>query len=115
MSFGNYIRQLRKERGLTQQQLAEQLQALELQAGSTYISKIENTEDFTPSEEIIRGLAQIFEIEEEELLDRAGKFDQRAVQAAVAAMPEVGILLRRIGNGKISQQQVRRFLAEVNA
>lgn len=114
MSFGERIRELRKAHGLTQHELAEQLQALGVQAGFTYISKIENSRiDFTPSEEFIRGLAEVLAVDAEELLDLAGRFDQRALQEVVADIPEAGVLLRRLQSRRISQKQIRRFLTEV--
>lgn len=114
MSFGQLIRQRRKKQGLTQQQVADRLQAAGVQASFTYISKIENGKiDFTPSEEFLRGLAAVLELDEEELLDRAGRFDQRALQALVADIPEAGVLLRRLQTRQISRVQIRRFLAEV--
>jgi transcriptional regulator with XRE-family HTH domain len=114
MTFGQRIRDLRKTHTMTQQELADRLQAEGLQASFTYISKIENDKvDFTPSEELIRGLAKVLEIDAEELLDLAGKFDHRALQEVVAEIPEAGVLLRRLQARRISQRQIRQFLVEV--
>jgi transcriptional regulator with XRE-family HTH domain len=113
LTFGQTIRELRRAQRLTQRDLAESVQALGLKADFTYISKIENDRlEVPPSEALIRGLAQILETDAEVLLEQAGKFDQKALQAVVAEMPEVGILLRRLQARKISQRQLRRFLEE---
>jgi transcriptional regulator with XRE-family HTH domain len=113
VTFGQIIRELRREHRLTQRDLAEHVQALGLKADFTYISKIENDRlDIPPSEPLIRGLAQILETDAEALLDLAGKFDQRALQEVVAEIPEAGVLLRRLQARKISQKQLRRFLDE---
>ena len=114
MDFGQRVRQLRKLHGLTQQELAGKLQDEGVQASFTYISKIENNKvDTTPSEEFIRGLATVFEVDAEDLLDLAGRFDHRALQEVVADIPEAGVLLRRLQARRISQKQIRRFLIEV--
>jgi transcriptional regulator with XRE-family HTH domain len=113
VTFGQIIRELRRDHRLTQRELAEHVQALGLKADFTYISKIENDRlDIPPSEPLIRGLAQILETDAEALLDLAGKFDQRALQEVVAEIPEAGVLLRRLQARKISQKQLRRFLDE---
>lgn len=113
LTFGQTIRELRRTQRLTQRDLAESVQALGLKADFTYISKIENDRlEVPPSEALIRGLARILETDAEVLLEQAGKFDQKALQAVVAEMPEAGILLRRLQARKISQKQLRRFLDE---
>ena len=113
LTFGQTIRQLRREKRLTQRELAEHLQALGLKADFTYISKIENDRlDVLPSEALIRGLARILDADAEAFLELAGKFDQKALQQVVAEIPEAGILLRRLQARKISQKQLRRFLDE---
>lgn len=106
MDFGSYIRQLRRANRLTQRSFAEQLGV-----DFTYISKIENNKvDNPPSEDVIRKMAQILETDEEELLDFAGKFDQDALKRAVADTPEVGILLRRLQNRELTQNQIKKMI-----
>ena len=113
LTFGQTIRQLRRAHRLTQRELAESVQTLGLKADFTYISKIENDRlEVPPSEPLIRGLARILDTDAEALLELAGKFDQKALQAVVAEMPEAGILLRRLQARQISQTQLRKFLDE---
>jgi transcriptional regulator with XRE-family HTH domain len=113
LTFGQTIRQLRRDFRLTQRELAERVQALGLKADFTYISKIENDRlEVPPSEALIRGLAQVLETDAEALLELAGKFDQKALQEVVAEMPEASVLLRRLQARKISQKQLRKFLEE---
>jgi transcriptional regulator with XRE-family HTH domain len=113
LTFGQTVRQLRRAQRLTQRDLAESVQALGLKADFTYISKIENDRvGVLPSEPLIRGLAQILETDAEDLLELAGKFNQKELQEVVAEMPEAGILLRRLQARKISQKQLQRFLEE---
>src|SRR5438105_342921 len=69
MTFGQRVRELRKERGLTQRQLAGA-------AGvdSTYLSKIENDRlEHTPSLRALQVLARALEADELELMRLANK------------------------------------------
>ena len=68
-TFGQTIRRLRIEAGLTQRKLAE-----ELGIDFTYLSKVENDRGEPPAEEKVRRLAAILGCNEEELLARAVKF-----------------------------------------
>jgi transcriptional regulator with XRE-family HTH domain len=106
MDFGSYIRQLRREKRLTQRELAEQLGV-----DFTYISKIENNKvENPPSEDLIRKMARILETGEEALLDLAGKFDHEALRRAAANVPEIGVLLRRIQDGSVTSEQVKTMI-----
>lgn len=72
-NFGQIIRQARKDKGLSQRELGEQL-GLDF----TYLSKLENNRaDYAPKEEIIRALAQNLDLNEEELIFLAGRIPQR--------------------------------------
>ncbi|TWU08885.1 anaerobic benzoate catabolism transcriptional regulator [Symmachiella macrocystis] len=66
MRFGNRVKELRQEQGLTQQKLAERLDV-----SLSYISKVENERlnvgDY-PSESFVHRLADALEADEDELL-----------------------------------------------
>jgi len=69
MTLGEKIRQLRKQKKLTQRQLAEMVQI-----DFTYLSKIENDRlDYTPSVKTLHQLAKALDADELELLDLAQK------------------------------------------
>ena len=71
MKFGQRVRALRQERGLSQRALAAKLSV-----NFTYLSKIENERlDFGdyPSEELICKLARALDVDEDELLILAKK------------------------------------------
>ncbi len=70
-SFGTRIRQLRKERRLTQRQLAEQIGI-----DFTYLSKIENDMAPAPTEAVIRRIAEVFAETAEDLILLANKLPQ---------------------------------------
>ena len=69
MTFGKRLRQIRKERGLTLRQLAD-----EVGVDFTYLSKIENERvSYTPAVETIRELARILKVDSLALLSLANK------------------------------------------
>ena len=67
MTFGERLRQARKERGLTLRELAK-----EARVNFTYLSKIENERvPYTPAAETIRDLARILKVDSLEFLNLA--------------------------------------------
>jgi transcriptional regulator with XRE-family HTH domain len=69
MEFGNKLRNLRKERGMTLRILAEQVGV-----SFTYLSKIENGRvPYTPAPETIRSLANALDVNVLDLLESARK------------------------------------------
>lgn len=86
ITFGQRLRQLRKERDLSQKKLAE-----EVAINFTYLSKIENERlDFAqfPSEDLICKLASALEADEDELLILAKKVPSR-IRERFFERPEV--------------------------
>jgi transcriptional regulator with XRE-family HTH domain len=69
MTFGERLRLVRKERGLTLRQLAD-----EVGVDFTYLSKIENGRlSYTPAVDTIRELARVLKVDSLELLRLANK------------------------------------------
>ena len=69
MTFGQRIKELRRQRNLTQRQLAERA-GLDF----TYLSKIENDRlEHTPSIKALQGLARALDADELELMEMASK------------------------------------------
>lgn len=86
MTFGEKIRQLRKEKNLSQRDLATKVGV-----NFTYISKIENEKlDFGdyPSEELIRKLAKALRADADELLILAEKIPE-GIKKRVMQRPDV--------------------------
>jgi transcriptional regulator with XRE-family HTH domain len=67
-SFGRVIQRLRRDKGLTQRQAAEQLGI-----DFTYLSKLENDRGEPPGEDLVRRMARLYEVDPEHLLAQAGK------------------------------------------
>jgi len=69
MTLGQYIKELRRQRHLTQRQLAEQISV-----DFSYLSKIENNRlEHTPSLKTLQDLAKALEVDELELMELADK------------------------------------------
>jgi len=75
MNFGERVRELRKEQGMSQRELADR-------AGIdfTYLSKIENGRMEPPSEEVIRRVAGALDTDADELIVLADKFPSDLAQ-----------------------------------
>lgn len=101
MMFGEKIKELRKDRKITQRDLAAKLGI-----NFTYVSKIENDKlEAPPSESLIRKLADVLEVEPDVLLDLAGKLDFKRLQQVAMNVPEAGTVLRRIQESNLTDDQ----------
>ena len=105
MTFGETIKELRKQHRMTQRELADQLGV-----NFTYISKIENDKlEVLPSEDLIRRMAEVLEADAEELLDLAGKLDLKQLQQVAKDLPQAGVLLRRIQSRQLTDKQWQKI------
>ena len=115
MTFGETIRTLRRDKGLTQRRLAEKVQNKGLRCDFTYLSKIENNYlDMPPSEDLIRCLAEILDSDPEQLLSIAGQFDRQELQGIVSEIPEAGTLLRKLQNRQVPRQKIQKWLEDLD-
>lgn len=96
MQFGDKIRTLRQEKGLTQPELAERLNVEQ-----SWLSKIE-TNKVMPSREFIQSILNFFEISLEDLLS---DFEPEYVKSHLAAIPEVA---RHLSANKSKRQSLRK-------
>lgn len=111
MTFGDRIRQLRKEHDLTLRELAEQVGI-----DFTYLSKIETGRGVPPSEETIRRLANRLNADAEELVLLADKLPTN-FQRDLLARPEkqVAGLYRTLAGKRYSDpewQEILKLLKE---
>jgi transcriptional regulator with XRE-family HTH domain len=97
-SFGRTIQELRRARGLTQREVAQQLGI-----DFTYLSKLENDRGEPPGEETVRKLAVILEVDPEELLALAGKIPTELRERALRDV-DFARFLRRLPN--LSDQEL---------
>ena len=98
--IGHLIRDLRKQKGLTQRQFAEQVGM-----NHTYLSKIENGRvDTTPSVHTLVAMADVLSIDRDWLLTQCGRPPER-IPESIAENPE---FFQRLG--KLSGQQLDGLL-----
>lgn len=105
MTFGQRLRELRKEKRLSQKALAEIVGI-----NFTYLSKIENERlDFAqfPSEELIRKLAKALEGDEDELLILAQKIPEQ-IKRRVMERPDAFLVFAGLDDKTIDS-----FLAQL--
>ncbi len=105
MDFGGRIRELRTGKGISLRDFADMVHI-----DFTYLSKIENGKVDPPSEEKIRAMANILEVEAEGLLDLAGKISSEQIRKAVESNPDIGILLRKLQSRKLTSDQLKEML-----
>lgn len=104
MEFGQRLRDLRKQKNLSQRDLAARLGI-----DFTYLSKIEGGRLDPPSEVIIRRIAQVLEADEDELINLAGKVP-KDLKAVLEESPQAVELLRVLSERKLPDEAYRRML-----
>ena len=93
MNFGAYIRRVREERKVGLREMARKIGV-----SPTYVSKVERDEFAPPTEDKVRKIAEIFEIDPDELLSRAGKVSSDLAEI-IRARPRVLAALLRATKG----------------
>jgi len=106
MQFGERVRELRKQRGLTQQNLA-----VLLEVSLSYISKVENERlnagDY-PSEAFVLKLAKALDADEDELLLLTDRVPE-AIRQRIRERPD---LFKRITS--LSDQEIESLLSHTS-
>ncbi len=77
----------------------------------SYLSDIENNRRI-PSEEVLRKLADLLNLEYDDLMARAGRFGEDAVRYMMRT-PAAGVLLRRLAQEEVPGATVERLLREI--
>lgn len=102
--FGQLIRQARKDKGLSQRELA-QLLGLDF----TYLSKLENNRaDYPPKEDVIRSLARQLDLDQEELIFLAGRIPHQEEDLLKQHYKNMPTLFRRMRENPDFAQRVFR-------
>jgi transcriptional regulator with XRE-family HTH domain len=98
-TFGMRIQRLRRERKLTQREVAQKLGI-----DFTYLSKLENDRGESPGEDLVRRLAEELQTDVEELLALAGRVPGELRERAQSDV-EFARFLRRLPN--VSDKELR--------
>src|SRR5713101_2098099 len=104
MEFGRRLRDLRKQKNVSQRDLAAQV-GIDI----TYLSKIEVGRSAPPSEEVIRHIAQVLDADEDELINLAGKVP-KDLKAVLEESPQAVELLRVLSERKLPDETYRQVL-----
>jgi transcriptional regulator with XRE-family HTH domain len=78
----------------------------------SYLSDIENDRRI-PSEEVIRKLASLLNLDPDDLMALAGRFGEDAVRYMMKT-PAAGLLFRRLAEGQASGEAVKELLEVAN-
>jgi HTH-type transcriptional regulator, competence development regulator len=98
--FGQLIREARKDKGYSQRELAK-LVDLDF----TYLSKLENNRaDYAPKEDVIRKLADVLELNAEELVFLAGRIPERDETLLKQNYKDMPVLFRRMQDPKFAHK-----------
>ena len=89
IKFGAYVRQEREGREIGLREMAQKIGV-----SPPYLSKIERDEFSPPAEDKVRKIAEIFEIDIDELLARAGKVSSDLFEIIRERPRELASLLR---------------------
>jgi transcriptional regulator with XRE-family HTH domain len=104
-TFGEALREKRREAGLSQRELASQV-GLDF----SYISKLENDRLPPPSAETVVALAQILGIRAEEMLALTGKLRQE-VREALSTSPTAQEFLENARVMKLSESEWKEMVS----
>jgi transcriptional regulator with XRE-family HTH domain len=107
LSFGDYLRELRKAKGLSQKELAERVDI-----NFTYLSKIETGSAAPPAEDTIRKLADVLRADVDKLTFLAGKVpkDLGEVLTGSRSMPT---LLRAMKDKEFTEEELEKCLLQL--
>jgi transcriptional regulator with XRE-family HTH domain len=83
-----------------------------LEITPSYLSDIENNRRI-PSEEVLRRLSELLELDHDELMARAGRLGEDAVRY-MKNTPAAGVLFRRLAGMNASTETLTRLLKEAN-
>lgn len=79
MTLGEYLKELRKEKSISQRELA-----IEAGISNAEISRIETGERQKPSPDVLKQIAPILGVSYEQLMEKAGYLNERVIQMAEA-------------------------------
>jgi len=104
--IGDYVRQVRTERGLSLRAFAQKIGKT-----PTFVSRFERNDDVMPSEETLRVMAGVLGIDADDLIFRADKVPADLPQIVQRQPAAMAALLRTAQN--LSADELNRLTAEI--
>lgn len=111
--FGDYIRKLREEKKKTDPRFTLRKFAELAGMSPTYLSKIENSDFDPPSPEKIQKIAELLEVNPDELLSLAHKVDP-AIPEIIKKQPAMANFLRTAEERGITAEQLMIMINKHN-
>ncbi|MGO9600375.1 MAG: helix-turn-helix domain-containing protein [Isosphaeraceae bacterium] len=106
-SLGDIIRETRLAKPLGLRELAKTLGIT-----PSYLSDIENDRR-VPSEDVLRKIASVLDLNVDHLLAAAGRFGENA-ERYLKRTPSVGVLFRRISEEGLREADIQKLVEEVD-
>lgn len=102
-TLGEVIHDARTKLGLSLRDITKKLDIT-----PSYLSDIENDRRI-PSEEVLKNLADLLDLDCDDLMARAGRFGDDAVRYMMKT-PATGVLLRRLAKEQASPETVQKLI-----
>lgn len=106
-TLGEVIHDARTKLGLSLRDITKKLNIT-----PSYLSDIENDRRI-PSEEVLKKLASLLDLEHDDLMARAGRFGDDAVRYMMKT-PATGVLLRRLAQEQASPETVQELIKQAD-
>lgn len=106
ITLGEIIREARTGRGMKLRELARRVERT-----PSYISDIENDRR-VPSEDVLRQIAEVLELDFEDLMAHAGRFGSDA-EKYLRRSPAATTLFRRMHEQNLSEEEIRQLMDRI--
>jgi len=113
-TFGKYIRSLREAKKKTDPKFSLRQFAQAVGISATFLSKVENDEFDPPAQDKIKKMAQLLDVDPDELLGRAGKFDSELSKIIIEQPKAMADFLRTARDKKLSGQEINDLTDKIN-
>jgi transcriptional regulator with XRE-family HTH domain len=114
LTFGKYIRKLREAKKKTDPRFSLRQFAQAVGISATFLSKVENDEFKPPKLEKIKKMAQLLEVDPDELLARAGKVDTELSDIIREQPKAMADFLRAARDKNLSEKQIKGLIENIN-
>jgi len=104
LTFGEYLRNLRRNKGISQRDLAQSVGV-----SFTYLSKIENEKLDPPSEQILIKIAKYINIDPDTLIIEAKKVPLE-IQDIIISNPNIVKLIRAVNEKQLDEDKWEKMI-----
>jgi len=113
LTFGQYVRTLREEKKKNNPQFSLRRFAKEVGISATFLSKVETDKFDPPAPDKIKKMAQLLEVNADELLAKAKKIDTE-LSAIIREKPEaIADFLRTARDKNLSEKEIKKLTKQI--